>query len=231
MYMGRKYLFKAPYNYETYISLRMESKKFAKTKDGRFIVSPEPLTLKEYYVAFISEVPFKAYVEDRMELVLPDDLEQAVGVAGEVRRGRGRLWLKWWRREDFDAREEVEIRGRLSGRGIAEVVVRGYGEVRDPYVCEDPDDCMWPVTVLTLLYWLNEHKTLKYRGAATVELVARLLSDPKKEFDYITISNADVDEAERLLKKAGFEVWRRCREARAELEVKKISENKLYIGC
>jgi hypothetical protein len=230
--MGRKYLFRAPYNYEAYVSLRMESKKFTRTKDGRFVVSQEPLTLNEYYVAFISEVPFRAYVEDRVELLLPDDLEAVVDVAGEVRRGRGRVWLRWWRYEDFDVREEVEIRGRLSGRGIAEVAVKGYGEVRNPYVCDDPDDCMWPTTALVLLYTLtHEYKVLEYRGAATVELAARLLSDPKKELDHVVIHNADVDEVERLMKRAGFEVRRWCREARAELEVGKISENRLYIEC
>jgi len=110
-----KYFFKAPYKYEAYVLLRMESKKFAKTENGRFVVASEPLTLNEYYVAFTSGVPFMAHVEDRAELVLPDDLESVV--AKEVNRGRGRVQLKWRRYEDFDAREEVEIRGRLSGGG------------------------------------------------------------------------------------------------------------------
>jgi hypothetical protein len=227
-----KYFFKAPYKYEAYVLLRMESKKFATTKDGRFVVASGPLTLKEYYVAFTSEVPFRAYVEDRVELVLPDDLEAVVDVADEVHRGRGRVQLKWRHYEDFYVNEEVEIRGRLSGRGIVEVLVRGYGEVRNPYVCRDPDDCMWPSTVLMLLYWLtHEYKVLKYRGIDTAEIVAKLLSDPKKEFDYITILDADVDEVERLLKKAGFEIKKWCREARAELRVEKVSESKLFIEC
>jgi hypothetical protein len=225
-----KYFFKAPYKYEAYVLLRMESKKFAKTENGRFVVASEPLTLNEYYVAFTSGVPFMAHVEDRAELVLPDDLESVV--AKEVNRGRGRVQLKWRRYEDFDAREEVEIRGRLSGRGIAEVLVRGYGEVRNPYVCRDPDDCMWPSTALTRLYWLtHEHKVLEYRGASTAEIVAKLLSNPKKEFNRITMLNADVDEVEQLLKKTGFEIKKWCREAKAELQVEKVSEGKLFIEC
>ena len=84
----RKYFFKAPFRRDAYISLRFEGRKFAVTEDGRFIVAAEPLTLKEYYVAFISEVPFQAYVEDRAELVLPDDLENVAGAADEVRRNR-----------------------------------------------------------------------------------------------------------------------------------------------
>jgi len=168
-----KHFFEAPFRRDVYISLRFESKKFI-TRDEHHIVATEPLTLKEYYVAFISEVPFKARVEDRVELVVPDDLEQVAGVAKEVRRGRGRVWLRWWRYEDFHAEEGVEIKGTLSGRGVVDVLVRGYGEVRDPYVCRDPDDCMWPATVLVLLYWLtHEYKVLKYRGADTVEDVTK----------------------------------------------------------
>jgi hypothetical protein len=228
----RKYFFKAPFRRDAYISLRFEGRKFAVTEDGRFIAAAVPLTLREYYAAFISEVPFQAYVEDRAELALPDGLEHVAGAADEVRRGRGRVQLKWRRYEDFYAEEEVEIRGRLSRRGIVEVLVRGYGEVRDPYVCRDPDDCTWPATVLTLLYWLtHEYKVLKYRGASTVEAVSKLLSDPKKDFDFIEILGADVDAAERLLREAGFEIKRWCREAKAELRVEKISENRLHIEC
>jgi len=227
-----KYLFKAPYKYEAYVLLRMESKKFATTKDGRFIVSPEPLTLKEYYIAFTSEVPFSAYVKDRVELALPDDLELVADAADEVRRGRGRVQLRWRRYEDFSAEEEVEIRGRLSGRGVAEVSVRGYGEVRDPYVCRDPDDCMWPATALVLLYWLtHKYKVLEYRGASTVETASKLLSDPKNNFNFIEILGADVDAVERMLREAGFEVKRRCKGAKTEIRVEKISENRLHIGC
>ncbi|MFZ8840877.1 MAG: hypothetical protein ACO2PM_18575 [Pyrobaculum sp.] len=228
----KKHFFKAPFRRDVYISLRFEGRKFAVTEDGRFIVAAEPLTLREYYIAFVSEVPFQAYVEDRAELVLPDDLENVAGAADEVSRGRGRVQLKWRRYEDFDAKEEVEIRGRLSGRGIAEVSVRGYGEVRDPYVCRDPDDCMWPATVLTLLYWLtHEYKVLEYRGASTVEVASKLLSDPKNNFNFIEILGADVDAVERMLREAGFEVKRWCEKAKAELRVEKISENRLHIVC
>jgi len=228
--MGRHF-FEAPFRRDVYISLRFESKKFI-TRDERHIVATEPLTLREYYVAFISEVPFKARVEDRVELVVPDDLEQVAGVAKEVRRGRGRVWLRWWRYEDFHAEEEVEIKGTLSGRGVVDALVRGYGEVRDPYVCRDPDDCMWPATILMLLYWLtHEYKVLKYRGADTVEVVTKFFSDPRKKFSFIEVYNADVDEVEQLLRKAGFEIMRRCREAEAKLRIEKISEGRLYVGC
>ncbi len=228
-----KYFFRAPFRRDVYISLRFESRKFTVAEGGRLIVAAEPLTLREYYVAFASEVPFQAYVEDRVELVLPDDLEQVVGVANEVHRNGGdHIQLKWRRCEDFYAEEEVEIRGRLSGGGIVEVLVRGYGEVRDPHVCRDPDDCMRPATVLTLLYWLtHEYKVLEYRGADTVEAVAKLLSDPRKKLSFIEVYNADVGEVERLLKRAGFEVVRRCKEAKAELRIEEISEDKLYVGC
>lgn len=60
MDMGRKYFFRAPFRRDVYISLRMESNKFTMSKDGCFIVVTEPLTLREYYIAFISEVSFKS---------------------------------------------------------------------------------------------------------------------------------------------------------------------------
>ncbi len=228
----KKYFFMAPFRRSVYISLRLENRKFVAAEDDRFIVAAEPLTLREYYVAFTSEVPFQAYVEDRAELALPDDLEQVAGVADEVRRDGERVQLKWRRREDFYAEEEVEIRGRLSGKGVVEVLIRGYGEVRNPYVCRDPDDCMRPATVLTLLYWLtHEYKALEYRGADTIEVAARLLSDPRKRLSFIEVYNADVGEVEQLLKRAGFEVVKRCGKAKAELRIEKISEGRLYIGC
>ncbi len=224
-----RHFFKAPFRREVYISLRMESRKFAVAEGGRFIVTAEPLTLREYYAAFTLGVPFQAYVEDRVELVLPDDLEQVAGVAKEVRSNGGRIQLKWRRREDFYAEEEVEIRGRLSGRGIVEVLIRGYGEVRNPYVCRDPDDCMWPATVLTLLYWLtHEYKVLEYRGAATVDIVTKLFS--KKKFSFIVMHNADAGEVEQLLRKT-FKVVKKCKEVEAGLRIEKISEDTLYVSC
>jgi hypothetical protein len=223
-----RYFFKAPFRRDAYI-LRLESRKFTVTED--FIIATEPLTLREYYAAFQAGLPFKAYVEDRVELIVPDDLEQVAGIAREVRRGRGRVSLRWWHYEDFHAEEEVEIKGTLSGRGLVNVLVKSYGEVRDPYVCRDPDDCMWPATILTLLYWLtHEYKVLKYR-ADTVEVAAKLFSDPRKKFSFIEVYNADVDELEQLLRRAGFEVVRRCREAEAKLRIEKISEGRLYVGC
>jgi len=226
-----RYFFEVPFRRDVYISLRFESEKFI-TRDERHIVATEPQTLREYYVAFISEVPFKARVEDRVELVVPDNLERVAGVAKEVHRGRGRVRLRWQRYEDFHVEEEVEIKGTLSGRGIVDVLVRGYGEVRDPYVCRDPDDCMWPTTVLVLLYWLtHEYKVLKYRGADAVEIVAKLFSDSRKKFSFIEVYDADVDKVEQLLRKVVFEVMKRCREAEAKLRIEKISEGRLYVGC
>ena len=199
-------------------------------KDGRHIVVAELLTLREYYVAFTSEVPFEAYVEDRAELVLPDDLERVAGAVDEVRRGEGHVRLRRRRYEDLHAEEEVEIKG--TGRGVVDVLVRGYGEVRDPYVCRDPDDCMWPTTVLVFLYETShEYKVLKYRGADAVEVVAKLFSDPRKKFSFIEVSDADVDKVEQLLRKVVFEVMKRCREAEAKLRIEKISEGRLYVGC
>ena len=228
----RRHFFKAPFKKDVYISLRLESKKFI-TRDERHIVATEPLTLKEYYVAFLAEVPFKARVEDRVELVLPDDLEQVAGVAKEVRRGRGRVSLRWQCvDDDFEAEEEVEIRGKLSGRGVTEVAVRGRAEVRTPYVCKDYDDCMWPATVLVFLYETSHrYKVLKYRGADAVEVVTKLFSDPRKKLSFIEVYDADVDEVEQLLRKVVFEVMRRCREAEAKLRIEKISEGRLYVGC
>ncbi len=218
-----KHFFKAPFRKSVYTSLKMESKKFAAMEDGRIIIAAEPPTLREYYVVFISEVPFQACVEDRAELALPYDLERADDIAEEVRRGRGRISLRWAREDEFSAKKEVEIRSRLSQRGIAEVPVRGHGEVRNPHICRDPDNCMRPASALTLLYELaHEYKVLDYRGAAAVDVAARLLS--KKNFSFIEIHNADADEAEQLLKKAGFEVVRRCGESKARLRIEKISE-------
>ncbi len=70
---------------------------------------------------------------------------------------------------------------------------------------------------------------LEYRGASTVETASKLLSE--KEFEFITMLNADVNKVEQLLTKAGFEVVRRCKEAEAELRIEKISEGRLYVGC
>jgi hypothetical protein len=230
--MGR-YFFKAPYKRDAYVLLRMESKKFVTTKDNRFIVTAEPLALNEYYMAFYSEVPFKAYVEDKVEIVLPDDLENVVAMADEVRRGRGRISMTWSTRDrgDFMASEEVEIRGNFSRRGLAVVTVRGHAKVEDPYICDDPDDCMRPLSILTMLYELaNKYKVLEYRGASTISLIVKLFSDPKKEFSYISVYGVDASEVERLLKKEGFEVKNLCRQAEKELRIEKASEEFL-IDC
>jgi len=58
--MGKKYFFRALYDWLAYISLRLESEKFTTTEDNRFIVATKPLTLKKYYVAFGLGIPFRA---------------------------------------------------------------------------------------------------------------------------------------------------------------------------
>ena len=228
--MGRKYFFKAPFKRDVYISLRMESKKFV-AKDGRFIVATEPLTLKEYYVAFHVSTPFSAYIKDKVGLVVPDDLDNVKAAARHVCHGVRRRFLSWWTidRDDLNAAEEVEIRGNFHRWGVAEMFVKGYAEVRTPYICEDPDDCMWPGTMLTTLYELSRrYKVLRYRGEDTVELV-KLLFD-KYRLSFVIIRDANIDEVVEMLKKRGFDVLRMCNEAK-ELRIEKISENKFYIGC
>jgi hypothetical protein len=236
--MGRKYFFKAPYKSDVYISPRVDSEKFTVTEDRRYIVTTEPLTLREYYVAFISEVPFKARVEDRVELVVPDDLDSIKTMAIHACRGIKRMFLSWWtiETEDLNVAEELEIRGNLVRRGVNEMVIRGYGEVETPYTCEDPDDCIWPNTMLTYLYEIvYKYKEWRYDdpvygGESTVRHVAELFSDPQNSHT-VFISDADVDEVEQLLKKAGFDVLRRCGKARARIQIEKISKNNLLIEC
>jgi len=233
MVMRRKYFFKAPFRSDAYISLRLESEKFTLSKDERHIVATEPLTLREYYAAFHVSIPFRAYIKDKVELVVPDDLNSMKTMARHVCYGVRKRFLSWWTidRDDLDAVEEVEIRGDFHWLGvIAEMSVKGYAEVRTPYICDDPDDCMWPSSLLVQLYELaNEYKVLEYRGASTISLVIKLFS--KKAFSYISIRGADAGEVEQLLKKEGFTVLRSCNESKAELRIEKMSENKFYIEC
>ncbi len=238
--MGKKYFFKAPYDRSAYISLRLESGKFTVTKDNRYIVATKPLTLREYYVAFGLGIPFRAYVKDVVELAVPNDLDSIAAAARRACRGVRRIFLSWRtiEAEDFNAAEEVEIIGNFVRRGIHKMLVRGYGEVATPYVCEDPDDCMWPRTLLTFLYEVvHEYKEWRYKEGDctcwvdfTVKNIKELFSDPKNRH-VIFISDADVNEIERLLKEEGFDVLRQCREAKARIRIKKASEGMLLIEC
>jgi hypothetical protein len=227
--MGRKY-FKAPYDKWAYFSLVFESKKFTVTKDKRYIVATEPLTLREYYVAFYVGVPFKAFVEDKAELVVPDDLDTVAEIAKEVRRGRGRIFLRWWTIEwdnDIVGSEEVEIIGNFSRRGLAEVKIRGYAEIERPYICEDPDDCMRLGLLLTSLYDLTRwYKKLRYRGPETVELAVELL---ERGLGHVLLRDADINEVEELLKKKG-EVLNLCKRAYKYLQIEK-SRGRFLIDC
>jgi len=225
-----KYYFKAPYDKWAYFSLSFESKKFTVTKDRRYIVATEPLTLREYYVAFYAGVPFKAFVRDTAELMVPDDLDNVAKIAKEVHRGKGRIFMSWWTIEsdnDIVGSEEVEIRGNFSRRGLAEMKIRGYAEIKRPYICEDPDDCMWPRLLLTSLYDLTRwYKKLQYRGPETVELAVKLL---ERGLGHILLRNADVNEVEELLKKKG-EVLNMCKSSYRYLQIEKLSE-KFLIDC
>ncbi len=236
--MGKKYFFKAPYKSGVYISLRVESKKFTTSKDGRFIVATEPLTLREYYAAFNAGTPFKAYVKDKVKLVVPYDLIRLKNVAIHACRGIRRMFLSWRtiETEDFNAAEEVEIRGNFVRSGVNEMLIRGYGEVETPYICEDPDDCMWPSTMLTVLHdivykykewqYMRDHPV--YGGEWMVERIAELFSvDPRHT---IFINDADVGEIERLLKERGFDVLKQCNKEKAMIRIEKAGD-KLLIEC
>ncbi len=234
MDMRKKYFFKAPYDRATYISLRIDSEKFVATKDKRYIVATEPLTLREYYVAFRARLPFKAYVKDKVELLVPDDLEKLAELANKACRGIRRILLTWWTDadDDYTAEEEIMIIGNFRW-GVAKMLVKGFGVVETPYTCDPadfPEECMWPHTLLTILYELvYEYKMLKYRGADTAELVAKLFSDSKNGHN-VTIFNANVDEVENVLKKEGFAVSRLCKKPEADVEIRR-SSGKLVIVC
>ena len=150
-------------------------------------------------------------------------------MARQVRRSRGRIFLSWQTYDSGDlvASEEVEIGGNFSRRGLVEIRVRGYAKVDDPYICGDPDDCMWPLSILTTLYELSyEYKVLKYRGAESVELAIKLL---ERGLGRILLYNADVNEVEALLKKEG-EVLNLCRNAYEVLQIEKVP-GKYLIDC
>jgi hypothetical protein len=140
--------------------------------------------------------------------------------------------LSWWTidGEDLNATGEVEIWGDFARRGVNEVLMKGCGKVETPYVCEDPDDCMWPSTPLTHLYEIaHQYKERQYRegtygGESIVSRVVELFSDPLPA-PKIYINDADVDEIEQLLQKAGVEVLRLCRETQARLQIEKSEGN------
>jgi len=232
--MGRRYFFKAPYDDATYVSLRLDSEKFTATEDRRHIVATEPLTLKEYYVAFQARLPFKAYVKDEVELLVPDDLDKLAELARRACRGMRQILLSWWTEgdDDYSAEEEIVIRGNFRRWGVAKMSIRGYGVVHRPYTCDPdfPEECMWASTLFTVLHDLAyKYKILKYRGAITAELVAELFSDSKNNHD-VVIYDTDVDEIEHQLKKVGFNVVRHCGKAKADVDIER-SKGGLRITC
>ncbi len=138
--------------------------------------------------------------------------------------------MSWWTidGEDLNATGEVEIWGDFARRGVNEVLMKGCGKVETPYVCEDPDDCTWPGTLLITLYDIAyEYKAIQ-RGRPHIRRrehrEPHRFSDPKNRH-VVYISDADVDEIVQ-----GDEVLRRRQETKARLQIEK-SEGKLLIEC
>ena len=246
------YTFKAPFSDDVYTAIAKisapgrspdEVGKFRVMQiDGeRVVVSKEPLTIDEYLHLYDNaRSGFEAYVEDKLLMVIPDDVEELINAANSVGAYSERYVAVV--ADTGDAKEEVHIElpePLTDQTKIVEATIKAYAKAED---LED-DNVYRPVSpLLARLREMHRHfcsKRLKLRKG-TADVVSNIISRCAAEDTSVSIkiegmiTNRDVEEIEKALAAKGFEVERSeyCKSNNSEIAVEKsYRRNSIRITC
>ncbi len=248
--LAGEYTFKAPLGEDVYTAIAKisapgrspdELGKFkVETVDGeRVVVSKEPLTLSEYVHLYDNTMRgFETYIEDKVPLVIPDDVEELINAANSVRAYSDRYVALVGKNSDVEEEVHIELPEPLIGQPkLVTATVKAYAKAAD--VEEEYRRGYSP-----LLWRIHEmqkrlcSKRLKLRTgfADVVANIASICASRGETFDIRiegAITGRDVEEVEKALTARGFTVEKgKCGDKHNEIAVEKgYSGNEVLIRC
>jgi hypothetical protein len=247
------YTFKAPFEGDVYTAIARISPpgsspenvgKFKVTQlDGeRIIVSEEPLTIDEYlHIYDNTRSGFEAYVEDRVPLIIPDDVEELINAVNTVKAYSDRYVALAANTGETEEEVHIELPEPLSAdqAKLVEARVKAYAKA-EPLEDEARSTRMFS-PLLARLRDMHKYicsKRLKLRkGTADVaaDIVGACMRGDRP-FDIKIegkITSRDVEEVEKALSAKGLEVEKRdCEGDRfSEIVVDRGFGNSVVIRC
>lgn len=246
------YTFKAPFEGDVYTAIARISTpgsspetvgKFKVTQlDGeRVIVSEEPLTIDEYLrIYYDTRSGFEAYVEDRIPLIIPDDVEELIDAVNTVKAYSNRYVAFAANTGETEEEVHIELPEPLTDQTkFVEATVKAYAKT-EPLEDEARSSRMFS-PLLERLHNMHKYlcsKRLKHRRG-TADVVADIVGacmGGDRPFDIKIegeITSRDVEEVEKALSARGLEVERRdCEGDRfSEILVEKGFGNSVVIRC
>jgi hypothetical protein len=138
------YTFKAPLDEDVYTAIAKisapgkspdELGKFkVETVDGEHVVvSKKPLTVAEYLHLYSNiKSGFEAYIEDKVPLVIPDDVEELINAADLVKTYSDRYVAVVGRSGDVEEEVHIELPEPLTGESkLVEATVKAYASAKE----------------------------------------------------------------------------------------------------
>ena len=246
------YTFKAPFEGDVYTAIAKISMpgsspetvgkfKVMQLNGERVIVSEEPLTIDEYLHLYDNtKSGFEAYVEDKVPLVIPDDVEELINVANTVKAYSDRYVAVAANTGETEEEVHIELPEPLSDQTkLVETTVKAYAKA-EPLEDEARSGRGFS-PLLGQLHNTRKYicsKRLKLRKG-TADVVAGIVSacvgrgNPPSVRIEGEIADRDVEEIEKALSAKGLEVEKRdCEGDRfREIAVDRGFGNSVVIWC
>ncbi len=245
-----EYTFKAPLSEDVYTAIAKISKpgrspdelgKFkVETVDGeRVVVSKEPLTLSEYvHLSDNTRTGFEAYIEDKVPLVIPDDVEELINAASSVKAYSDRYVVIVSKNADVEEEVHIELPEPLTSQPkLVTATVKAYAKVNE---IEKEVPRIFSI-LLGRMHDMQKRmcsKRLKLR-AGFVNAVADIASTCASMGEMFDIriegtpTSRDVEEVEKALTARGFKVEKSgCGDRHSEIIVEKgYGADEVVIRC
>jgi len=244
-----QYTFKAPLNEKVYTAIARistpgrspdELGKFrVETVDGeRVVVSKEPLTVAEYIHLYNNtKNEFEAYIEDKMSLAIPDDVEELIKAADSVKAYSDRYVVIVGRNGDTEEEVHIELPEPLTGQSkLVEATVKAYARAKEI----EGEGWRGYSPLLYRIHDMQKYmcsKRLKLR-AGVVNTVADIVDTCVSGGETFgvriegTLTSRDAEEVEKALVARGFKVEKvGCDGKYSEITVEKGYGDEIMIKC
>jgi MoxR-like ATPase len=244
-----QYTFKAPLNEKVYTAIARistpgrspdELGKFrVETVDGeRVVVSKEPLTVAEYIHLYNNtKNEFEAYIEDKMPLAIPDDVEELIKAADSVKAYSDRYVVIVGRNGDTEEEVHIELPEPLTGQSkLMEATVKAYTRAKEI----EGEGWRGYSPLLYRIHDMRKYmcsKRLKLR-AGVVNTVADIVDTCVSGGETFgvriegTLTSRDAEEVEKALVARGFKVEKvGCDGKYSEITVEKGYGDEIMIKC